>query len=137
MRLGNLAADEMEQGDEKLPRSSPIRFIAGYDFSREIRLTEELALGDTLLLFDGDTLVAFALCHSVPLVEGRVREELRVLETRRSQRGRFRRARDSARPTTRAEAAPGELHFACRDSIRVPIADLFLAGPESDGRICA
>ena len=52
----------------------------GYDFTRELRLTEELALGDTLLLMDGDTLIAFALCHSVPLVEGRIREELRVLK---------------------------------------------------------
>ena len=32
------------------------------------------------MLYDGSELVAFALCHSVPLVEGRVREELRVLK---------------------------------------------------------
>jgi GNAT superfamily N-acetyltransferase len=54
--------------------------LPGYDFSREIRLTEELALGDTMLLHRSNELVAFALCHSVPLVEGRVREELRVLK---------------------------------------------------------
>ncbi len=52
-----------------------------YDFTREILLTDELALGDTLLLRSsaGD-LRGFALCHTVPLVEGRVREELRVLK---------------------------------------------------------
>jgi GNAT superfamily N-acetyltransferase len=52
----------------------------GYDFSREIRITERLALGDTILLGDGDHLDGFALCHGAPLVEGRGREELRVLK---------------------------------------------------------
>lgn len=55
--------------------------LPGYDFTRELELTEQLALGDTVLLHDaaGD-LAGFALCHSVPLVEGRAREELRVLK---------------------------------------------------------
>ena len=52
----------------------------GYDFSREIELTDELALGDTLLLVRGDELRGFALYHTAPLVEGRAREELRVLK---------------------------------------------------------
>lgn len=52
----------------------------GYDFTREIELTDSLALGDTVLLRQGDTLRGFALCHTAPLVEGRVREELRVLK---------------------------------------------------------
>ena len=52
----------------------------GYDFTREITLTDQLALGDTLLLLKGDQLVGFALCHTAPLVEGRAREELRVLK---------------------------------------------------------
>jgi GNAT superfamily N-acetyltransferase len=52
----------------------------GYDHSREIHLTDELSLGDTLLLFRRDRLVAFALCHTSPLVEGRTREDLRVLK---------------------------------------------------------
>ena len=55
--------------------------MTGYDFTREIMLTDELALGDTLLLrSSGGGLGGFALCHTVPLVEGRVREELRVLK---------------------------------------------------------
>ena len=56
------------------------RLQPGYDFTREIELTESLSLGDTVLLHDRDELVGFALCHTAPLVEGRVREELRVLK---------------------------------------------------------
>ena len=54
--------------------------LPGYDFTREIELTDALALGDTVLLRERGELVGFALCHTVPLVEGRVREELRVLK---------------------------------------------------------
>ena len=53
---------------------------AGWDWRRELALTDELALGDTVLLYRGTTLAAFALCHAAPLVEGRAREELRVLK---------------------------------------------------------
>ena len=54
--------------------------IPGYDFTREIALTDSLALGDTVLLQRGERIAGFALCHTTPLVEGRVREELRVLK---------------------------------------------------------
>ena len=54
--------------------------MPGYDFTREIELTDALALGDTVLLREHGELAAFALCHTAPLVEGRVREELRVLK---------------------------------------------------------
>ena len=56
------------------------RMLPGYDYSREIQLTGELALGDTVLLYDGDRIIGFALAHTSPLVEGRTREELRVLK---------------------------------------------------------
>jgi GNAT superfamily N-acetyltransferase len=56
------------------------RLLPGYDYTREITLTHELSLGDTVLLYDGDSLVGFALAHTAPLVEGRAREELRVLK---------------------------------------------------------
>lgn len=52
----------------------------GYDHTREIQLTDELALGDTLLLHRGDDIIGYALCHTAPLVEGRSREDLRVLK---------------------------------------------------------
>ncbi|HWE42247.1 MAG TPA: GNAT family N-acetyltransferase [Gemmatimonadaceae bacterium] len=53
---------------------------SGYDFTREIELTDSYSLGDTTLLMRGSELAGFAICHSVPLVEGRAREELRVLK---------------------------------------------------------
>lgn len=56
------------------------RLLAGYDYTREIELTADLALGDTVLLYDHDRLAGFALAHTAPLVEGRSREELRVLK---------------------------------------------------------
>ena len=52
----------------------------GYDFTREIELTDRLALGDTVLLGSYDEPRGFALCHTTPLVEGRARDELRVLK---------------------------------------------------------
>lgn len=54
--------------------------LPGYDFTRELLLTDALSLGDTLFLQHGESVDGFALCHSVPLVEGRSREELRVLK---------------------------------------------------------
>jgi Acetyltransferase (GNAT) family. len=54
--------------------------LPGYDYSREMHLTHELALGDTVLLYDRDAIVGYALAHTAPLVEGRAREELRVLK---------------------------------------------------------
>ncbi len=56
------------------------RMLPGYDYTREINLTSELGLGDTLLMYERDRLVGFALAHTAPLVEGRAREELRVLK---------------------------------------------------------
>jgi GNAT superfamily N-acetyltransferase len=78
-RLGAMPADDIDGAVRECRRLTE-SVLPGYDFSREIYLTEELALGDTVMLFRGETLAAFALCHSVPLVEGRVREELRVLK---------------------------------------------------------
>src|SRR5687768_1137260 len=79
LRLGTLTPDEMDHSVRECA-SLTDSILAGYDFSREIQLTEELAIGDTLTLVRGDAIAGFALCHSVPLVEGRVREELRVLK---------------------------------------------------------
>ena len=54
--------------------------VDGYDYRREIELTDRLALGDTALLLRDGRVAGFAICHTVPLVEGRAREELRVLK---------------------------------------------------------
>lgn len=53
----------------------------GADYSREIRLTLRHALGDVILMHsDAHELAGYVLYHDVPLVEGRSREELRVLK---------------------------------------------------------
>lgn len=53
----------------------------GADYSREIALTLRHGIGDVVLLRREDgSLGGFALYHDVPLVEGRSREELRVLK---------------------------------------------------------
>lgn len=52
----------------------------GVDFSRELLLTRELALGDASLVRRAGRLAAFALWHAAPLAAGRPREELRVLK---------------------------------------------------------
>ena len=54
--------------------------LAGYDYTREIVLTEQHQLGDTLFVRRGNDVVSFAICHAAPLVEGRASEEIRVLK---------------------------------------------------------
>jgi GNAT superfamily N-acetyltransferase len=54
--------------------------LPGYDFTRELELSLELGLGDVAVLYDGARLDGFALVHSASLVEGRSRDELRVLK---------------------------------------------------------
>ena len=46
----------------------------------EIVLTAQHQLGDALFMRQGGEVQSFAICHSVPLVEGRVTEEMRVLK---------------------------------------------------------
>jgi GNAT superfamily N-acetyltransferase len=52
----------------------------GYDFSRELELTVALGLGDVVLLGPPAAPAGFALYHTTPLVEGRSRDEVRVLK---------------------------------------------------------
>lgn len=77
--LGRLPSRDKDEAVASC-RELTATLLPGYDHTREIQLTDELALGDTLLLSRRDTLVGFALCHTVPLVEGRAREEARVLK---------------------------------------------------------
>lgn len=78
-RIGKLGQEERDAAVEEC-RVLTDALMPGYDFTREIAITDELALGDTILVRRDGELRAFALCHSTPLVEGRVREELRVLK---------------------------------------------------------
>jgi len=75
-RLGPAAQDDAVAECRVLTEG----ILPGYDYSREIRLTEELGLGLTILLREADRLTGFALCHTIPLVEGRPLEEVRVLK---------------------------------------------------------
>ncbi|MEO7362798.1 MAG: GNAT family N-acetyltransferase [Gemmatimonadaceae bacterium] len=75
-RLSIFERDDAMEGCRALTESVSPR----YDFTREIELTEKLSLGDTILLGPIKTPIGFALCHLAPLVEGRVRDELRVLK---------------------------------------------------------
>jgi GNAT superfamily N-acetyltransferase len=53
----------------------------GVDFTREIALTLEHQLGDvSLIAGDDGRLRGFALWHAIPLAQGRIREELRILK---------------------------------------------------------
>jgi GNAT superfamily N-acetyltransferase len=52
----------------------------GYEFTKEMQLTDTLAIGDTVLCRRDGRIIAFAICHSAPLVEGRARDEIRVLK---------------------------------------------------------
>ncbi|MBM4193840.1 MAG: GNAT family N-acetyltransferase [Gemmatimonadetes bacterium] len=56
------------------------RLSAGADFTNEILLTHSLALGDTVVDASQGSVRGFAVCHAAPLIEGRSREELRVLK---------------------------------------------------------
>jgi GNAT superfamily N-acetyltransferase len=56
------------------------QLMPGYDYTREMVLTAHHQLGDTVFVRKGSDVVSFAICHSVPLVEGRATEEMRVLK---------------------------------------------------------
>jgi len=73
----------------------------GYDFTREILLTAELALGDTCLIDGADGFDALVLWHSAPLADGRPSDEVRVLKLA----ARDGRAFDAALAATEAAAA--------------------------------
>jgi GNAT superfamily N-acetyltransferase len=61
-------------------RALTTRVMPGYDFTRELELTDRMTLGDTIVLGAPSEPHGFALCHTAPLVEGRTRDELRVLK---------------------------------------------------------
>ena len=56
------------------------RLAPDTDFTRELALTQELKIGDTVLVAGARGLRSFALWHSAPLAAGRTRDEVRVLK---------------------------------------------------------
>lgn len=81
-QMGRMAKDDALAACQALTE----RVMPGYDFTRELEITDALSLGDTLVLGAPDRPTGFALCHSSPLVEGRTRDELRVLKLVMAQR---------------------------------------------------
>jgi GNAT superfamily N-acetyltransferase len=79
VELLSRAAMAPEQGFAACRRLAQ-SLLPGVDFTREIALTRQLAIGDTTLIRDGQELIAFALWHSTPLAAGRPKDELRVLK---------------------------------------------------------
>ncbi len=74
LSAGNVAAG-IEECAELTARVAP-----GVDFSRELLLTHEMALGDTTLVHRNGRLVGFGLWQATPLAAGRPRDEQRVLK---------------------------------------------------------
>jgi GNAT superfamily N-acetyltransferase len=75
-RLGTADAEAAVAGCAALVA----RLQPGVDFTREIVLTRELGIGDTVLVLGSTGVAGFALCHAAALIEGRPRDELRVLK---------------------------------------------------------
>lgn len=72
---GHLLAQRLEECRQLADELAP-----GVDFTREITLTRDLAIGDTTVVRDGGELLGFALWHSTPLAAGRSKDEIRVLK---------------------------------------------------------
>jgi GNAT superfamily N-acetyltransferase len=87
--------------------------LPGVDFTREIALTRELAIGDTTLIREGQELVAFALWHSTPLAAGRPKDELRVLKLVARDGSAFDRLLD-ALPAAAAREKVGRIAVRCQ-----------------------
>jgi GNAT superfamily N-acetyltransferase len=84
-RIGGLPerlGDDSGSFDARLRECGALtaRLQPGVDFTRELALTHELALGDTTMVRRRGRLVAFALWHSAPLAAGRPRDEVRMLK---------------------------------------------------------
>jgi GNAT superfamily N-acetyltransferase len=79
LRLGELASRERAAWFGRC-RETLDALLPGYDFTRELELTAQLALGDTVVIGSDGAVAGFALYHSVPLADARGGDELRVLK---------------------------------------------------------
>ena len=86
--LSRLFGLEKEQAIEQC-RVLASRVVAGYDFTRELELTDRMVLGDTVILGSAQAPTGFAVFHTAPLVDGRPRDEMRVLKLVLEQRREF------------------------------------------------
>lgn len=83
-RAACVRLSQLSQADAEAAVASCAQLVArlqpGVDFTRELRLTRTLGVGDTVLLMGRSGVEGFALCHDASLIEGRPRDELRVLK---------------------------------------------------------
>jgi hypothetical protein len=121
--------------------------LPGVDFTRELVLTRELGIGDTILVREGGELIGFALWHSTPLAAGRPKDELRVLKLVARDLPAFDRVLD-ALPAAAAGERVGRIAIRCQTEFvsayqrlvsrgyRVHWTDLrmLLPGQPADGR---
>jgi GNAT superfamily N-acetyltransferase len=68
-------ADLMQRCTERIDRSLP-----GRDYRREMDLTQELRLGDTLVFERGGVVLGFVVWHGIALAANRPADEVRVLK---------------------------------------------------------
>lgn len=99
----------------------------GVDFTREITLTRDLAIGDTTLLRDGGELLGFALWHSTPLAAGRAKDEVRVLKLVARSLPVFERLLDGLHGTAAAERV-GRIAIRCQTEYADAYLRLIAAG---------
>lgn len=85
----------------------------GVDFTREISLTRDLAIGDTTLVREGGELLGFALWHSTPLAAGRGKDEVRVLKLVARDLAAFERLLEALHATAAAERV-GRIAVRCQ-----------------------
>jgi GNAT superfamily N-acetyltransferase len=106
----------------------------GVDFTRELALTRELAIGDTTMVRDGGALLGFALWHSTPLAAGRPKDELRVLKLVARDGAAFDRVLDALPAAASAERV-GRVAVRCQTEF-VTAYQRLVAGYGSTGPIC-
>lgn len=100
---------------------------SGRDFTREMALTLELALGDVLLMYRGGELLGFLLYHTVSLVDGRSSEDLRVLKLVAADREVAHRLLAAARAMARQDGL-AQVVLRCQGTERELYADLIADG---------
>jgi GNAT superfamily N-acetyltransferase len=122
---GHQAAARLEECRELTQELMP-----GVDFSREISLTRDLAIGDTTLVRDGGELLAFALWHSTPLAAGRPKDEVRVLKLVARSPAAFDRLLDALHGTAAGERV-GRIAIRCQSEY----ADAYLRLVEAGYRV--
>ena len=79
LSIERLSAGDVDAGIGEC-RALTESLVPGVDFTRELALTHELALGDTALVRRDGAVAGFVLWHSVALAAGRPRDELRILK---------------------------------------------------------